>query len=140
MAHAWSWPADGSYPAIPPGCCEAYELPVHVARGKLDFIATEYQFVDDPVYGTLGVWDQLLQAGFALPLVASSDWPCLRGRIGEMKSWVLISGALSYTRVLDGIRAGRVVAIAEADRWLEMRIGRARLGDTIDMLTGTACP
>jgi hypothetical protein len=53
---------------------------------------------------------------------------------------LLISGALSYTRVLDGIRAGRVVAIAEADRWLEMRIGRARLGDTIDMLTGTACP
>src|SRR5262245_40472328 len=57
MAHGWSWPADGRFPAPPLGCCAALELPVHVARGTIDFLGTEYDFEDDPVYGSLTVWE-----------------------------------------------------------------------------------
>jgi len=137
MAHGWSWPADGRFPAPPLDCCAALELPVHVARGTIDFVSTEYDFEDDPVYGSLTVWERLLQTGFKLPLVAASDWSCLRGRVGEMRSWVLSSGALSYSAVLEAVKLGRVVAVAdESGRWLDMRIGGARLGDTIDVIAG----
>ncbi|HEX3594780.1 MAG TPA: CehA/McbA family metallohydrolase [Polyangiaceae bacterium] len=137
MAHSWTWPADGTFPAPPLGCCMALELPVHVARGRVDFISTEYDFEDPAFSGSLVVWERLLQSGFKLPFVPASDWSCLQSRIGALRSWVMIDGAFSYSAVLAGVKAGRVVALADdSHRWLDMRVNGARLGDTVAVATG----
>jgi cysteine-rich repeat protein len=41
MAHGHYWPDDGSFPVPPGGCCVPWEVVVHVARGRLDFLSME---------------------------------------------------------------------------------------------------
>jgi hypothetical protein len=137
MAHSWTWPADGTFPAPPLDCCMAFELPVHVARGDIDFIGTEYDFEDPAHSGSLVVWERLLQSGFKLPFVPASDWSCLQSTIGALRSWVMLDGPFSYSAVLAAVKAGRVVAMADdSHRRLDLRINGARLGDTVAVASG----
>lgn len=137
IAHAWTWPPSGAFPAPPLGCCMALELPVHVARGAVDFVGTEYDFEDPEKAGAVGVWERLLQSGFKLPFVPASDWSCLQTRIGAVRSRVLVSGTVSYPAVLAAVKAGRVVAVVgESESELDVRIGNHRIGDTLDVAAG----
>jgi len=137
MAHTWTWPADGTFPSPPLGCCMALELPVHVARGGIDFLSTEYDFDVPETSGSLVVWERLLDSGFKVPFAPASDFSCLQSRVGALRSWVMIRGALSYSAVLGAVKAGRVVAVADdSPRWLDLRVHGARLGDTINVTSG----
>ena len=75
MAHAQFWPDDGSFPVPPGGCCVPWEVVVHAARGRLDFLSMERMPEEEP--GTFRLWKALQNAGFRVAIAGGSDWACL---------------------------------------------------------------
>lgn len=138
VAHGWKWPADGSFPA-PDSWGRPFELPVHVARGDAHFLSTEVAGAGSAVDpGTLDLWRRLLNSGFRLPLLGASDLPCIQHHLGDgvLRSRVLIRGPLSYEAWLEGIRAGRTVVALGGHEHLDLRVGGARIGDTVEATRG----
>ena len=87
-------------------------------------------------------WDTLLQRGRRIVAVGSSDWHGPDGPIGvaSVRVW---ASELSEKAILDGVRAGRVVIMADgATRppTLAVRGGdeEARIGDTLTLARGTS--
>ncbi len=72
MAHGQFWPKDGSFPVPPGGCCVPWEVVVHAARGRLDFLSMERTLEEEP--GTLLLWKALQSAGFRVAITGGSDW------------------------------------------------------------------
>lgn len=139
MAHAQFWPADGGFPQPPGGCCMPWELPVHVARGRLDFLAVEKPGPTSPLdEGAFLLWKALLNSGFRLPLAGGSDYTCLNHEFGPRtpRTDVLQEGPLSYAGFLDALRNGRsAVAIGRGNR-LDLRVNGARLGEEVQLRAG----
>jgi len=139
MAHAQFWPADGRFPQPPGGCCMPWELPVHVARGRLDFLAVEKPGPRSPLDdGAFLLWKSLLNAGFRVPIAGGSDYTCLNHEFGPRtpRTDVLMQGPPSYEGFLDALRKGRsAVAIGRGNR-LDLRVNGARLGEEVHVRAG----
>ncbi len=79
MAHGQFWPSDGSFPVPPGGCCVPWEVVVHAARGRLDFLSMERTLDAGP--GTFLLWKAMQNAGFRVAIAGGSDWSCISERL-----------------------------------------------------------
>jgi cysteine-rich repeat protein len=133
MAHGQYWPADGSFPVPPGGCCVPWEVVVHVARGRLDFLSMEAAGQRGVDEGTFRLWKAALNAGFRVAIAGGSDWDCLNHGFGEdtPRTDVIVDGTLTYESWLQAIRAGRTVAARGAANRLGLRVEGRRLGEEV---------
>jgi hypothetical protein len=91
---------------------------------------------------SIALWDSLLGRGRRIVAVGSSDWHRPDHSIGTASVRVWAS-ALSEAAILEGIRAGRVVVVADGRTpppVLTARAGReeAHIGDTLTVARGTS--
>jgi len=137
MAHAQMWPEQG-FPSPPGGCCMPWELPVHAARGRLDFLAVEKPGAFPVDGGAFRLWKSLLNAGYRVPLAAGSDYTCLNHAFGPRTPHtdVLLEGAVSYAGFLESLRLGRSTVSLGRGRSLDLRVGSARMGDVVALRAG----
>jgi cysteine-rich repeat protein len=131
MAHAQFWPADGSFPVPPGGCCTPFEVVVHAVRGRLDFLSAERMPDEEP--GTFRLWRALQNAGFRVAIAGGSDWSCLADRFHERtpRTDMIVDGALTYESWLSAIKAGRTVLAARVGTRLNLRVEGRRLGEEL---------
>ncbi len=138
MAHGQFWPSDGHLPNPGETCCIPLEFPVHVARGQVTFLETERTGsgpVLDP--STFLLWKTLQNAGFPVVLIGGSDLPCLGPDLTDdtPRTDVIVDGALTYDRWLDGIRKGRTTVVTRGVH-LNLRVNGAPLGSDVHVATG----
>jgi cysteine-rich repeat protein len=133
MAHFQFWPADGSQPLPPGGCCVPWEAVVHAARGRLDFISTEQPL--DEETAPLLVWRALQNTGFRVALVGGSDWSCISQRFDEwtLRSDAIVDGPLTYESWLQALRAGRVTTARGIGNHLDVRVEGRRMGEELTL-------
>jgi cysteine-rich repeat protein len=133
MAHAQFWPDDGSFPVPPGGCCTPFEVVVHAARGRLDFLSMERMLDEGP--GTFRLWKALQNAGFRVAITGGSDWSCLADRFHERtpRTDVIVDGPLTYENWLLAIKAGRTAAAAGIGNRLNVRVEGRRLGEEVQL-------
>jgi cysteine-rich repeat protein len=133
MAHAQFWPSDGSFPVPPGGCCVPWEVVVHAARGRLDFLSMERMPDEEP--GTFRLWKALENAGFRIPITGGSDWSCLADRFHERtpRTDTIVEEPLSYESWLRAIKGGRTVAIAGIGNRLNLRVDGHRIGEEVGL-------
>jgi hypothetical protein len=140
MAHAGFW-RDDALPAPGANCCIPWELVVHAARGRLDFMSVENRRIAEPVEpGALRLWSALQNSGFRVPLAGGSDFPCIHLRMTEHTPHtdVLLEGELTYDGWLDALRRGRMATAKGYGYHLDLRIGSARLGEEVGARAGEA--
>jgi cysteine-rich repeat protein len=138
MAHGQYWPADGSFPVPPGGCCVPWEIVVHAARGRLDFLSMERlpEGQDGPVdEGTFRLWQAAQNAGFRVAIAGGSDWACLTQQFsdGTPRTDVIVDGPLTYESWLQAIKAGRTTAARGGGNHLNLRVEGRRLGDEVSL-------
>jgi cysteine-rich repeat protein len=137
MAHGQFWRSDGRFPRLPVVCCMPWEFAVHAARGKLDFIGFERLPADGgPVdEATFLIWKALQNSGLRVALTGASDYPCIThvGNVGSRtpRTDVIVDGALTYERWLEGIKAGRTAAAIGVGNRLNLRVNGTRLGGEV---------
>jgi cysteine-rich repeat protein len=149
MAHAQFWPADGSYQefpvrrcCLPPDdCCVPWELPIHVARGRMHFMVTEQVGDRGPLAdGAFLLWTKLLNAGFRVTMTGGSDLPCIERDFTARtpRTAVFVDGAITYDKWLESLRLGHaVVTVPDGDR-LNLRVNGVRLGGEVRVAAGVA--
>jgi cysteine-rich repeat protein len=140
MAHAHLWPEDG-LPQLPGGCCMPFELPVHAARGRLDFLAVERPGGYPLNPGAFRLWRSLQNSGFRVAAAGSSDYSCLNHGFFDRtpRTDVVMDESPSYGRWLDGLRLGRASLAIGRDNHMALRVNgvpmggeaRVRAGDTL---------
>jgi hypothetical protein len=82
----------------------ANEYIVDVAHDAVDFISA----VDTPYASELNIWYHTLNCGFTTRVSGETDFPCITdGRVGGGRSYVHLTGSLTYDAWCDGVRAGR---------------------------------
>ncbi|MGE5126891.1 MAG: CehA/McbA family metallohydrolase [Betaproteobacteria bacterium] len=131
MAHGQFWPRDGSFPVPPGGCCVPWEVVVHAARGKLDFLSMERTFDAEP--GTFLLWKAMQNAGFRVAIAGGSDWSCISDRFDETtpRTDAIVEGPLTYEAWLRAIKAGRCTAAVGIGNHLNLRVEGRGLGDEV---------
>ena len=134
MAHGQFWPRDGSFPVPPGGCCVPWEVVVHAARGRLDFLSMERTLVEEP--GTFRLWKALQGAGFRVAITGGSDWSCLSQTFAEdtPRTDVIVEGQLTYEGWLQAIKAGRTAAAVGIGNRLNVRVEGRRLGEEVQLV------
>ncbi len=133
MAHAQFWPADGSFPSPPGGCCMPFEVVVHAARGRLDFLSMEKTLAKGP--GSFRLWRALQNAGFRVAISGASDWSCIAQRFDATtpRTDAILDGPLSYDNWLAALKAGRTTAAIGVGNHLNLRVEGHRMGDEVDL-------
>jgi cysteine-rich repeat protein len=140
MAHGGFW-RDDALPAPGENCCVPWELVVHAARGRLDFMGVENRRIAAPVEpSALRLWSALQNSGFRVALTGASDFPCVHFRMTEHtpRTDVLLEGEVTYDRWLDALRRGRTATAKGYGYRLDLRIGSARLGEEVRIRSGEA--
>lgn len=104
-------------------------IPVDVALGKIDSLDLNASYA-----GTVGLWYRLLNCGFHLPASAGTD--VFLNRVtsslpGGDRAYVKVDGPLTYSKWIDGLRAGR--SFVTNGPTLELRIGSHQIGDTVSL-------
>jgi cysteine-rich repeat protein len=136
MAHGHYWPADGSFPVPPGGCCVPWDVVVNAVRGRLDFLSMERVAGPGPVdAGTFRLWKAIQNAGFRVAIAGGSDWGCLTFVFGDdtPRTDVIVDGAVTYDSWLRAIKAGRTAAANGAWNRLNLRVEGRRLGDEVSL-------
>lgn len=133
MAHGQYWPSDGSFPLPPGGCCVPWEVVVHAARGRLDFLSMDRTWDEGP--GTFRLWKALQNAGLRVTLAGGSDWSCLTERFegDTLRSDVIVEGPLTYESWLQAIKAGRSTSASGVGNRLNLRVEGRRLGEELPL-------
>jgi cysteine-rich repeat protein len=133
MAHGQYWPSDGSFPLPPGGCCVPWEVVVHAARGRLDFLSMERTIDEGP--GTFLLWKAMQNAGLRVAIAAGSDWSCLTENFDEatVRTDVIVDGDLTYENWLRAIKAGRCAAASGFGNHLNLRVEGRRLGEEVTL-------
>jgi cysteine-rich repeat protein len=135
LAHGQVWPADGTFPWPEDQCCVPWDFGTHVARGRLDFLLMEEPLSQGhpTSQGWFLLWKSALNAGFRLPIVAGSDWPCIAHDFSETtpRTDVIVEGTLTYEAWLQAIKAGRTAAAIGVGNRLNLRVDRRRLGEEL---------
>jgi cysteine-rich repeat protein len=137
LAHGQVWPADGTFPWPEDQCCVPWDFGVHVGRGRLDFLLMEEPLSQGhpTEQGWFLLWKSALNAGFRLPIVGGSDWPCIARSFSETtpRTDVIVDGTLTYDAWLQAIKAGRTAAAIGAGNRLNLRVDGRRLGDELKL-------
>ena len=82
----------------------ANEYIVDVTHDAVDFISA----IDTPYLHELNIWYHTLNCGFRARLAGETDFPCITDeRVGAGRSYVQLSGPLTYDAWCDGLRQGR---------------------------------
>jgi cysteine-rich repeat protein len=140
MGHAHLWPEGDAFPDLPGGCCMPFELPVHAARGRLDFLAVERPggFPLNP--GAFRLWRALQSSGFRVAAAGSSDYSCLNHGFFDHtpRTDVVMDGNVTYPRWLDGLRRGRASVAVGPDSHMSLRVNGAPMGDEVGVRSGDA--
>jgi cysteine-rich repeat protein len=131
MAHGQFWPSAGSFPAPPAGCCLPWDVVVHAARGRLDFLSMERMPDEEP--STFRLWKALQNAGLRVAITGGSDFSCIADRFHERtpRTDVIVEEPLSYESWLRAIKAGRTVAAAGVGSRLNIRVEGRRIGEEL---------
>jgi cysteine-rich repeat protein len=138
MSHGQFW-SDSGFRSPPVVCCMPWEFPIQAVRGGVSFLVTERRGDGPPIdAGTFLLWRTLLNSGFRLALLGSSDYPCVHREIDETtpRSDVIVSGAVTYEAWLEGIRRGRTVVTLDARHHLNLRVNGAPLGSDVTARAG----
>lgn len=142
MSHGQFWPATG-FRSPPVVCCMPWEFPIQAARGGVSFLVTERRGDGTPIDpGTFLLWRTLLNSGFRIALLGSSDYPCVHREIDDTtpRSDVIVSdpptGPPSYDAWLEGVRRGRTVVTLDARHRLNLRVNGAPLGSEVAARAG----
>jgi len=100
--HGQGW-TPGSYS---PSTASTKELPLDVALARVDFLAAER--MNDGFYW---IWYSMLNAGFHLPPLGTSDLECIWPVVGTYHAaFPLPTGdTLTYTKFTEAVREGRTV-------------------------------
>ena len=150
IAHGQFWNENDNFPSFPvpncclppDDCCVPWELPVHTARGRLDFLITEGNGdTRGPVdIATWRIWSKLQNSGFRLTLVGGADYPCVDGTyaLKTPRTRIYIDGDASYDKWLEALRKGHAVVTLAAGDALNLRIDGERLGSEVRVAAGTA--
>jgi cysteine-rich repeat protein len=133
MAHGQYWPPDGSFPVPPGGCCVPWEVVVHAARGRLDFLSMERTLEEEP--GTFILWKAMQNSGFRVGIAGGSDFSCLTDQFEDatLRSDVIVDGDLTYESWLRAIKAGRTTASHGGGSRLNLRVEGRRLGEELQL-------
>jgi cysteine-rich repeat protein len=133
MAHAQFWPHDGSFPVPPGGCCTPFEVVVHAARGRLDFLSMEKTLAEGP--GTFRLWKALQNAGLRVAISGGSDWSCISERFDALtpRTDAVLDGPLTYENWLLAIKAGRIAAAIGIGNHLNLRVEGRRMGEEVQL-------
>ena len=82
----------------------ANEYIVDVTHDAVDFISA----CDTPVAHELNIWYHTLNCGYRARISGETDFPCITDeRVGGGRSYVHLSGALTYDGWCEGVRRGR---------------------------------
>jgi cysteine-rich repeat protein len=138
MSHGQFWPPSG-FRSPPVVCCMPWEFPIQAARGGVSFLVTERRGEGPPIDpGTFLLWRTLMNSGFRIALMGSSDYPCVHREIDETtpRSDVIVSGPVTYDGWLEGIRRGRTVVTLDARHRLNLRLNGAPLGSEVAARAG----
>jgi cysteine-rich repeat protein len=138
MAHGQFWPESG-FRSPPVVCCMPWEFPVQAALGGVSFLVTERRGDGPPLDpGTYLLWRTLLNSGFRIALLGSSDYPCVHRAIDDTtpRTDVIVNGPLTYDAWLEGIRRGRTVVTLDSRHRLNMRVNGAPLGSEVAARAG----
>jgi cysteine-rich repeat protein len=138
MAHAHLWPEGDAFPELPGGCCMPFELPVHAARGRLDFLAVERPGPFPLNAGAFRLWRALQNAGFRVAAAGSSDYSCLNHGFFDRtpRTDVVLDGNVTYARWLDGLRRGRASLAIGPDSHLGLRVNGVLMGGELEARSG----
>jgi cysteine-rich repeat protein len=135
MAHGEYWPGNGSFPVPPGGCCVPWEVVVHMARGRLDFLSLEVVPSGEGAIdaGTFRLWRAAQNAGFRVAIAGGSDLGCLTRVLGgdTPRTDVIVDGSLTYDNWLRAIKAGRTAVASGAGRHVNLRVEGRRLGEEV---------
>jgi cysteine-rich repeat protein len=134
MAHAQYWPRDGSFPLPPGGCCVPWEVVVHAARGRLDFLSMERTLEEEP--GTFLLWKAMQNSGFRVAIAGGSDYSCFTEQFEDttLRADVIVDGDLTYESWLRAIKAGRSTASTGGGNRLNVRVEGRRLGEEVQLV------
>jgi cysteine-rich repeat protein len=138
MAHTHLWPEGDAFPQLPGGCCMPFEVAVHAARGRLDFLAVERPggFPLNP--GAFRLWRALQNSGFRVAAAGSSDYSCLNQVFSEHtpRTDVVLDGDVSYSRWIDGLRRGAASLAVGRDSHLALRVNGIAMGGELSVRAG----
>jgi len=135
-AHPFDWLPDPSKDEPTLYDLPAYELPVDVALGKVDYI--EALGFDDHM-ATTTVWYRLLNCGFHLPAAGGTDamdnFASLRGPVGLNRVYAKVpNGPLDIHAWLNSIKQGQT--FATNGPLLGFALGGHSLGETLRLPAG----
>lgn len=118
-------------------CCQPLEYPIEVALGGADFISQDVQGGDS----FLTAYYRLLNCGFRPGFAAGSDYPC-NAQIGQLLTYVQVSGGLTYRKWIEGIAKGRTVVSRNSKKeFLRLTVdGSLTPGDELKIATGRNVP
>jgi len=113
-----------------------YEIPRMNDIGANEFIVTVtedvvdfYSVGDTPITWELNMWYHILNCGFRPRLSGETDFPCIYDeRVGEARSYVKLTGPLSYEGYLDGLRRGSGYVSGGRCHLTELTVEGAELG------------
>jgi cysteine-rich repeat protein len=151
IAHGQFWTeGDDRFPTFPvpncclppDDCCVPWELPVHAARGRLNFLITEGNSQGrGPVdTATWQIWSRLQNAGFRITLAGGSDYPCVDGTyaLRTPRTRIFLDGTPTYAAWLEALRLGHAVVTLASGDTLNLRVNGARLGSEVHVSAGEA--
>jgi hypothetical protein len=128
------------------------ELPIDVALQKIDAVETMVfgnPMQQHPAWNTRGkwtppamspltLWYALLNTGFNLPGLGSTDKMWNSQVVGSVRSYVKVDGELSYQKWVDGIKAGRTFISSNA--MIDFSVDGQLSGSTISRASSTELP
>lgn len=128
------------------------ELPIDIALGKIDAVETMVfgdPFAAHPVRVRMGeltpaelvpmdLWYHILNAGFDMPGLGSTDKMWNSQVVGAVRTYVEIPEAFNYDNWVEGIRSGRT--LFSTGPALFFSLDGHRLGDTIELDAPTTLP
>jgi hypothetical protein len=86
--------------------------------------------VDTPYVWELNMWYHTLNVGFRTRISGETDFPCIYGeRVGLGRSYVKLSGKLTYADWCEGIRHGRNYVSDGRSHLLDFKVNDLPMGD-----------
>jgi hypothetical protein len=84
---------------------------------------------DTPIVWELSSWYHTLNLGFRTRIAGETDFPCITdARVGQARSYVQVTGPLTYAAWLDGLKAGRSYVSDGRTHLLDFEINGVAVG------------
>jgi hypothetical protein len=93
--------------------------------GVVDFISAG----DTPYPWELNIWYQTLNVGFRTRISGETDFPCIYdSRVGQGRGYERLTGAVTYSKWVDGIRAGDMYVSDGRSHLLDFAVNGQAMG------------